>query len=96
MRLIELPLPTPYIPILLIPVLLVIFYIGAVGEEIGWSGYAIDPMQNRWGALKASIILGLIWATLHIVPYIQTYNPPSWIAWQFINCCTASYNCLDI
>ncbi len=84
MRLIGLPLPTPYIPILLIPVLLVIFYIGAVGEEIGWSGYAIDPMQNRWGALKASIILGLIWATLHIVPYIQTYNPPSWIAWQFI------------
>ena len=85
MKIFGLPLPTPYIPVMLIPVLLIIFFIGAVGEEIGWSGYAIDPMQNRWGALKASIILGIIWATWHTIPFLQTLHPISWVFWQMIS-----------
>jgi membrane protease YdiL (CAAX protease family) len=76
MRLIGLPLPTPYIPFLLIPFFLFIFYFSVVGEEIGWSGYAIDPMQNCWGALKASIILGLVWATWHVVHLFRLITHP--------------------
>jgi membrane protease YdiL (CAAX protease family) len=41
--------------------------IAALGEELGWSGYAIDPMQARWGALKASILLGIFWAVYHYI-----------------------------
>ena len=26
-------------------------FIAALGEELGWVGYAIDPLQQRWGAL---------------------------------------------
>jgi hypothetical protein len=59
MRLIGLPLPTPYIPFLLIPIFLFI-------------------------SLKASIILGLVWAIWHVVPFIQTNNTPSRIVWQFV------------
>lgn len=43
-----------------------VFIIFALGEELGWMGYVIDPMQERWGALRASIFLGVIWAILHI------------------------------
>jgi len=83
MRLMELPLPQPYIPFLAIPTLFAVFFIGAVGEETGWMGYAVDPMQDRWSALKTSIILGLVGGAIwHIVPLIQAHRTPAWITWQ--------------
>ncbi len=59
-----------------------VYFIGAIGEEIGWSGYAVNPLQNRHGALKASVILGVIWAVWHIIPWSQTHQTPVWIVWQ--------------
>ncbi len=83
MRALGLPFPNPInVPWLLAPVLFVAFFIGDAGEELGWSGYAIDPMQNRWGALKASFILGVVWALWHTIPFVQTHNPASWVVWQ--------------
>jgi hypothetical protein len=38
------PLPEPDIPILLAAILFPLFFISALGEEVGWLGYAIDPM----------------------------------------------------
>ena len=77
-----LPLPEPYIPLMLVLTFFPVFFVFAVGEEVGWLGYAIDPMQDRWGALKASIILGTIWELWHLWPYIQTGNGPAWVMWQ--------------
>jgi hypothetical protein len=57
-------------------------FVAALGEELGWSGYAIDPMQNRWNALRASVLLGLVWAAWHIVLLVQADRSPAWIAWQ--------------
>ncbi len=83
MRVTGLPLPDLInVPILLVPVFFVMFFIGDTGEELGWSGYALDPMQNRWGALKASFILGVVWATWHAIPFMLTHNPVSWVIWQ--------------
>jgi uncharacterized protein len=62
----------------------ILFFIFAIGEEMGWSGYIINPMQNQFGALKASIILGSIWAIWHIIPYNQAGQTPIWIFWQGI------------
>jgi membrane protease YdiL (CAAX protease family) len=56
-------------------------FIAALGEELGWMGYAVDPMQDRWNALQASILLGMVWATWHIVPLVQAHRSPAWIAW---------------
>lgn len=83
MHLRGLPLPDPItIPLLMVPVFFVMFFIGGTGEELGWSGHAIDPMQNRWGTVKASIILGVLWAIWHSIPLVQTGNPASWVVWQ--------------
>lgn len=82
MRLTGLPLPDPKIPWLMAPVFFLVFFITAVGEEVGWTGYATDPMQNRWGALKASIILGIVWAIWHIVPDVQNRQTANWIVWH--------------
>jgi membrane protease YdiL (CAAX protease family) len=75
-------IPWPQVSLLDIPILFSIFFIGALGEEAGWSGYAAEPMLDRWTALRASVILGFIWATWHIIPFIQTSNSLVWIAWQ--------------
>ena len=57
LRLTGTPLPAPDISFLPTLALFAVFFIGAVGEELGWSGYAIDPMQSRWWALRASLLL---------------------------------------
>lgn len=62
-----------------------LFFIAALAEEVGWSGYALDPMQDRWNVLPAGLILGIVWASWHIVPFIQTQNSAKWIVWQSIN-----------
>lgn len=64
------------------PIFFVVFFVAAAGEELGWQGYAIDPMQNRWGALKASVILGLVWAIWHIFGFVQSNHTATWIVWQ--------------
>lgn len=81
----QVPLPDPQIPVLMVPVSFVVFFIAALGEELGWQGYAIDPLQDRWNALTASVILGIIWAVWHIVPLTQMNRMPVWIAWQCMN-----------
>jgi membrane protease YdiL (CAAX protease family) len=82
MRLAGLPLPNPHIPWLALPVFFVGFFIAGIGEELGWMGYAIDPMQNRLGALKASILLGLVWAIYHLIPDLQNQQAADWILWH--------------
>lgn len=82
MSLMGLPLPDePYFPFLLIPLLFVLFFILAIGEEVGWTGYATDPLQDRWSALTTGIILGLVTALWHFVPLIQMGRTPIWLAW---------------
>ena len=39
---------------------------GPLGEELGWRGFALDRLQNKWNALVASLILGIIWAAWHL------------------------------
>ena len=75
-------LPEPSLSLLSICILFITYFIGAIGEELGWSGYIINPMQNKFGALKASIIIGIIWAVWHIIPYYQAHQTTSWIVWQ--------------
>ncbi len=79
----EIPINT-HLSILTIFLFFIVFFIGAIGEEMGWSGYIINPLQDRFGALKASIILSSIWAIWHIIPYNQAGQTPIWIFWQCI------------
>lgn len=83
MRLAGLSLPqNTYLPFKILPIFFVVFFAGAAGEELGWSGYAISPMQGLLGALNASLVLGTAWAVWHIIPYFQAHHSIAWVAWQ--------------
>lgn len=38
---------------------------GSLGEELGWRGFAQPLLQQRYRAVHASIIIGVLWATWH-------------------------------
>ncbi|MFI6712730.1 CPBP family intramembrane glutamic endopeptidase [Nonomuraea sp. NPDC050478] len=56
-------------------------FVGALCEELGWSGYATRPLQARWGPAWAALILGSAWAVWHWPALLQVGRPVSWIAW---------------
>lgn len=82
MRLMGQPIPYSHFKVLMIPILFVEYFIAASCEEIGWSGYLAEPMLRKYGALKTGVILGVVWAIWHVVPYIQTHHDLEWIVWQ--------------
>lgn len=75
--------PQPAIvEIALLPVLFVMFLVGAVGEELGWQGYAYDRLETRWGVAPAAVGLGTFWALIHVLPLLQGERAPLWIVWH--------------
>ncbi len=81
MRWMDMPLPAPQFSVPAALLMLVAFFVGALGEELGWSGYAIEPLQARWSALMASLALGAVGALWHLVPLLLVHRSPTWIAW---------------
>ena len=84
MRVMGLPLPTPEIPWSAIPGMFLAFTVFGLAEELGWSGYATDPLVARWGGVSAGMLLGLAWGAWHIVPLIQARRAPDWIAGWYL------------
>jgi membrane protease YdiL (CAAX protease family) len=48
---------------------------GPWSEELGWRGYALDPLLERFGMLSRTVILGMIWAVWHLPFY---FMPTTW------------------
>lgn len=79
------PVPDPAFPIVAAPVALLVFFLLALFEEVGWMGYAYDPLENRWNAHIASLVLGLVWAVWHLPIFIATPESTIWVVGQLVN-----------
>ncbi len=94
MRGLNLPLPTSAIQaqsvvqaladlsILSTLLIFAVFLVLGLGEELGWSGYVLEPLQKRWTALQSGLILGAVGVAWHLVPLLVImHRAPAWIAW---------------
>jgi membrane protease YdiL (CAAX protease family) len=52
-------LPSLYLTILSVPLVPVL-------EELGWRGYVLDRLQEKYSALRSSLILGALWGPWHL------------------------------
>ena len=58
----------------------VVVFLGALGEETGWRGFALPALQRRYGPLFAALLLTPLWALWHLPFFltVETYRgfPP--------------------
>jgi len=48
---------------------LMVFFLVSLWEEIGWMGFALPRLQEKYGPLLASVVLGVLWALWHLPAY---------------------------
>lgn len=55
-------------------------FFGPLGEELGWRGFILPRLQNKFNPLLSSLILGIVWTCWHIplffIPVSAQYGTP--------------------
>lgn len=83
MKAFSLPLPAEIvIPYSEIPMMIVLYFIGAIPEELGWTYTLTEPLTESYDPIKTGIIIGSFWALWHVIPW-------SWVhpMWWIISMC---------
>jgi membrane protease YdiL (CAAX protease family) len=62
----------PFLLTSYLPKVVMVFLIVSLWEEIGWMGFALPRLQDRYGPLMASVVLGALWALWHLPAYFNS------------------------
>ena len=69
---------------LILPTYLITLIVGVIlgplWEEPGWRGFALPHLQERFGPIMGTIILGVMWAVWHIPGYLGGWMASAFIA----------------
>ena len=67
-----------------LPALFTSYLINPIGEETGWTGFALPHLQKRFRAWLSAVILGVVWAIWHLPGFfvpseLGSFNPIGFI-----------------
>jgi len=51
---------------LMAPIVILFAFPGSLAEELGWRGYVLPRLQNKYNALLSSAVIAIIWGVWHI------------------------------
>jgi len=64
---VQMPFSNIYtLPLFFIVLLIYSTFLNGGNEEIGWRGYILPYLENKYGLIIGSLILGIIWSIWHI------------------------------
>jgi membrane protease YdiL (CAAX protease family) len=69
-----------------------LFLVTSLGEEIGWRGYALPKLQERYGLLVAALLVGLAWSAFHWPAFAANPDAP----WAYVLVSTALFTALGV
>jgi membrane protease YdiL (CAAX protease family) len=80
----------PLIFTLYLPALFTTYLINPIGEETGWTGFAIFHLQKRFAPWLSAVILGVLWAVWHLPGFfapggLGPFNPVNYLFF-ILNC----------
>lgn len=75
---------------LYLPALFTTYLVNPIGEETGWTGFALPHLQKRFAPWLSAIILGFVWAVWHLPAYfvpseMGAFNPVNFIFFLLIS-----------
>jgi membrane protease YdiL (CAAX protease family) len=62
------------VPLLFLSLFPLTFFVSGLAEEPGWRGFALPRLQERYGPLPGSLILGLLWACWHLPLFLTSFE----------------------
>jgi membrane protease YdiL (CAAX protease family) len=69
--------------ILVIGTLILTFFTGATGEELGWRGFLLPRLQSRVSALTSSVVVGVCWGFWHLPLWLTGIWSVTYSTWAF-------------
>lgn len=52
---------------------------GGFLEELGWTGFAVTRLRQRYSALKTGLIVGIVWGALHFILMLWAGGLPGFL-----------------
>jgi uncharacterized protein len=84
MRTLHMPVPDTWLIPGTTPIVFVAFIVAAAGEELGYMGYAFEPLEARFGPLSAAVLIGAPWALWHLPSMLQIGQSPRLIMFGLV------------
>ena len=80
--------PQPGMPLWLAPFMLLFMIPGGGWEELGWRAFLQPALEERFGCIPGTLMMGGIWAVWHTpLWFVQSANQKNFLFWSFALYC---------